>query len=410
MKGRVFGTGKLGRHLEDRLRELSNEVHSEPRNQLLNVNPTEYIEYLVHNYSVEPVVLHLDRMVGDYDLQQLPLRDRPANRDIDLSGSIEVQVITYEIPFSGSRSLIWPEPSPTIGWTREVQVMNDVLSFEVANRNDDTENIKREVNDVIVNMNTQAQHSARQVEAWNAGLRKAAEQVFHARRDKHLKDLGVMEALGVPIKQSENVPATFSIPVEKKTVVIQKPRASAAPFSPEYTLAASIYQSILQMCYDFGVEMERHPGIYRDRTEPDIRDFFIMMLSPHFQSTTGETFNCKGKTDILVRHEGKNAFVAECKKWRGVVEHHKNINQALSYLTWRDSKAALIYFIEKVNLQPVLDKIVSETKTHPCHVEYEGQQEEGWYAFRLHLLGDDTRGVSFAILCFHCPKKAGSTV
>ena len=59
--------------------------------------------------------------------------------------------------------------------------------------------------------------------------------------------------------------------------------------------------------------MERHPSIYAEKDEPTLRDHFIMVLSPHFDSVTGETFNRGGDTDILVRHESANVFVAECK-------------------------------------------------------------------------------------------------
>jgi hypothetical protein len=31
----------------------------------------------------------------------------------------------------------------------------------------------------------------------------------------------------------------------------------------------------------------------------------------------GETFNFDGKTDILIRKDGKNVFIAECKFWKG---------------------------------------------------------------------------------------------
>ena len=32
---------------------------------------------------------------------------------------------------------------------------------------------------------------------------------------------------------------------------------------------------------------------------------------------TGETFNAAGKTDILLRIDGKNVFIGECKFWKG---------------------------------------------------------------------------------------------
>jgi hypothetical protein len=56
---------------------------------------------------------------------------------------------------------------------------------------------------------------------------------------------------------------------------------------------------------------------------------------------TGETFNFQGKTDILIRAQGKNIFIAECKFWKGEKVFLETIDQLLSYLSWRDSKAAI---------------------------------------------------------------------
>ena len=65
-------------------------------------------------------------------------------------------------------------------------------------------------------------------------------------------------------------------------------------------------------------------------------------------AATGETFNCKGKTDILIRHQDKNIFVAECKFWEGYEALIKTTNQLLSYTTWRDTKTALIIFSRRI--------------------------------------------------------------
>ena len=96
-----------------------------------------------------------------------------------------------------------------------------------------------------------------------------------------------------------------------------------------------------------------------------MRDHFIMVLSPHFDSVTGETFNKAGKTDILIRYEEMNAFVAECKYWRGSKQHSETIDQVLSYLTWRDSKAAILYFVKSKNLDPVLKQILRKRRNIP---------------------------------------------
>src|SRR5262249_36877508 len=101
---------------------------------------------------------------------------------------------------------------------------------------------------------------------------------------------------------------TFIIPVQKKRAIIQKPSAPNIPYSPEPALSPDVYRNILTICRDTGIEIERHPGIYQGKDEETLRDHFLMVLAPHFESVTGETFNKQGKTDILVRHEGKKCL------------------------------------------------------------------------------------------------------
>ena len=73
------------------------------------------------------------------------------------------------------------------------------------------------------------------------------------------------------------------------------------------------------------------------------RDHLLLYLEPRYEgSATGETFNSTGKTDILIRHENSNAFIAECKFWTGQKGYLETITQLLGYLTWRDSKAAVV--------------------------------------------------------------------
>ena len=168
-------------------------------------------------------------------------------------------------------------------------------------------------------------------------------------------------------------------------------------------MESSIYHEILRIIHEAGIEMERHPSIYRGKDEETLRDHLIMVLSPHFESVTGETFNKTGKTDILIRHGKANIFVAECKYWGGIKAFFKAIDQVLGYLTWRDSKAAVVCFIRNKNLDPVLKQIETKTASHPCFVKCHGKKGESWFSFEFHLKDDETRGVQLAVLCFHFP-------
>ncbi len=61
----------------------------------------------------------------------------------------------------------------------------------------------------------------------------------------------------------------------------------------------------------------------------------------------GEAFRNNGKTDICIEEKNRAAFVAECKMWTGQKAIADALKQLDSYLTWRDCKTALIYFVRK---------------------------------------------------------------
>ena len=68
-----------------------------------------------------------------------------------------------------------------------------------------------------------------------------------------------------------------------------------------------------------------------------------MQLNGNYEGqAAGETFNYQGKTDILIRSGDRNIFIAERKFWNGPAKPTKTIDQLLGYLSWRDSKAAIL--------------------------------------------------------------------
>jgi len=91
--------------------------------------------------------------------------------------------------------------------------------------------------------------------------------------------------------------------------------------------------------------IERSPASFASLDEEAIRTHFLLQLNGHYEGgATGETFNASGKTDILIRVENRNIFIAECKFWRGPKAFSEAVDQLLGYLSWRDSKCALLIF------------------------------------------------------------------
>jgi hypothetical protein len=84
---------------------------------------------------------------------------------------------------------------------------------------------------------------------------------------------------------------------------------------------------------------------------------------------------------------------------------HKTIDQILSYLTWRDSKAAIVLFVDNKNLDAVLHKVEEKTMGHCCFVAFHDSPTDGHYNFEFKLAPDEPRSVRIAVLCFHFPGK-----
>jgi hypothetical protein len=107
-----------------------------------------------------------------------------------------------------------------------------------------------------------------------------------------------------------------------------------------------IYEKILEIISLAGNDMERRVLSHKDRNEPELRDVLLASLNSHKDIfSSGESFNKRGKTDILVSSVNKTIFIAECKIWRGKKSLQEAIAQLLSYLTWRDNRVALIVFL-----------------------------------------------------------------
>ena len=174
----------------------------------------------------------------------------------------------------------------------------------------------------------------------------------------------------------------------------------------EPKLPDSTYQDILQTIHDLGKQFERLPAIYSGKSEEALRDHILFYLEPSFEgSATGETFNKSGKTDILIRYENSNVFIAECKFWRGQKAYLDTITQLLGYLTWRDSKSAVIMFVRNKNLSSVIQTAEKVTSTHSNYLGFVDKKHDTWFDYRFHINGNPNREVKLGVLFFHIPEQ-----
>src|SRR5262245_31322631 len=121
---------------------MQQEITNEDKNRLLNVDETQYTDYLIQQYRLEPLTIEWDKVSVSDREEMIPAERFPGDFYVEAGGRYPKQVITYHIPFVGQAELFKLQPSQHIVWTTEVVLSNDILSFELVNWRDRPEEIK----------------------------------------------------------------------------------------------------------------------------------------------------------------------------------------------------------------------------------------------------------------------------
>ena len=406
---RIFAEKELRDYLEARKNNVISSIESENDDYLLNVNEEDYMAFKVSEAQIEPLEIYDDKIYASSSEQMIPAEYFPSSFWVDRGKSYKKDVIKFHIPFSGNRDLLSCMPSSRILWSIDVEIKDSEFCFEIINFSDDAESIVREKDSTMRSIMQQYANVATEVERYNSGIETQIRSAFESRKKRILVKSGVLASLGVPIKKASSPPETFSVPAsrKRKKVAISKPVVKEGGFTPEPSLDNSVYHEILMMIHDIGKEFERLPSLYANKEEEHLRDHFLMMLEPNFEgSATGETFNKTGKTDILLRYEGSNIFIGECKYWKGKKSFLDTISQLLGYLTWRDSKAAVIMFVPNKDFSSVLKTAKDCVSDHPNFLRLVNEQDETWFNCEFHLNEDRNRVVKVAIMLYHTPRRS----
>jgi len=241
-----------------------------------------------------------------------------------------------------------------------------------------------------------------QVNTYNQHLDRAISNAIAQRRQRLKQHGDVSALLNIPLREREGAPPIKRIPFE-----IRRPPPLATPpkggMQQEPGIDDSAYEKILNVIRHEGRSYETTPATFAKFDEEGLRDILLAHLNGHFEGgATGETFRRKGKTDIRIEDKNRSAFVAECKVWGGAGEISKAVGQLLGYLTWRDSKAALVIFNRGVAGFSELPQRMRETILgHPFFVKEIPINIPGEFRFLMHSEEDKGRRVTIHAYLFN---------
>lgn len=406
-----FYTGNHFDSFADQYREqIANEINSQSDSYILNVNVDDYKTHLVQKYSVDIPQFHFDKVFVDTTEREISASRFPSEfMFFDRDKSVRKQVVIYHLPYTGNIELLQLRPNPfaLMSYDAQLDTRQRCVLIEIINYYNDPEKIKQQYNQEVGYLSSNYGNIQNNLQGLNNSLEQSITSLINQRKQQVLQKNNLLASLGVPIRKKDGVAETFSVPNPKlKDKIIVKPIVYEKDFKPEPALDDNNYRKILKIINDVGKNFERLPSTYKGKSEEDIRDHILLILDPNFElgSASGETFNKIGKTDISLRYDSSVVFIAECKYWKGEKVFIKTIDQLLGYLTWRNSKAAIINFVQNDDFTDVLDKVKTSIKTHTNFLKEQSPNDETWFNYKFHLNGDRNRQLDLAIISFHLPK------
>ena len=394
----------LEEHQKNQLRE---EVGTYDGNRLLNTSVDDLSGYFADKYSMDVPVLQRDAIVAEqretkidktHDFRYGPRID---GRPIMVDGS----TVEITVPFTGDGSLFSVRPTTYSINPPRASIRGNTLVLQFSGVDQSSGQLKSEIEKALTDIETHLDRLRQSAEILYGSLRSMALQAIETRREKLLANQNLVSSLGFALKENPNSPQTYTAPNVRRKLTPAPPPASSKPYKPEPGLSGSDYNHILEVIQNMAHVMERSPAAFKNMDEESLRTHFLVQLNGHYEGqATGETFNYEGKTDILIRQDGKNIFIGECKFWGGPKKLIETIDQLLGYSSWRDTKVAVLVFNRNKDLSKVIDTAQETTAGHPKCKKVVGKQSESSFRYIFSHRDDANREMTLTLLIFDIPQ------
>ncbi len=384
---------------------MRQEIASLSPNHILKTSTDDLCDYFVAKYTVEVPNLREDAIVADQQEKEIDVSNDPrrywSSPGPHLMRGTEVSV---SIPFTGDRDLFFIRPSHFSSSPPRAEIDGSKLTLRAAGIDLKPDQVRSQIDSQLNHIKWYLANLKPQVELFNSALRQISRTSIEARREKLLRDQNLVSAIGFPLKQRSDAPNTFVAPEIRRKIRPNLPSVGNAPFRPEPELSNADYEHILNVIDNMALVMERSPSAFASMDEEALRSHFLVQLNGHYEGqATGETFNYEGKTDILIRVNGKNIFIGECKYWDGPKKLLETLDQLASQTTWKDTKVAVIIFNRRRDFSAVLKAIRETVPKHSSFKREVPVQGETQFRYVFGNRDDLNRELILTILVFDVP-------
>lgn len=372
-------------------------LHDWPADNLLQRSIEDVINQIVRTGSIECPKLHPTEGYRDEPTAVTKEGEQFGDRF-----TYQVMRTTVHIPFTGDAQVLRVPPVSHVLPKPMTEVRDREVLFHIDNQHASAEDMTKAVADHLRKLEQALEKARKEINAHNERLTTELTSLVTKRRGEVNEIRQRHAAIGFPLKPRADA-QEYAVPIRRRPVTLRKPppASTSRGSKPEPFLADADYEAALAVLVNMRNAFERNPTTSVRLGEEAIRDVLLISLNAQFEGkAAGEVFNGAGKTDILIRDGDRNVFIGECKIWEGPKTVTEMLDQLLSYLTWRDTKAALLLFIRNVDVTGVIGKAVEQVKAHPNHVRADGSSTDERHDFVIHAKGDPDRLIRVALLPF----------
>jgi hypothetical protein len=407
----LFHNGDLRASLELQGKKMRAAVEGEADESLAQTDADEWAAALAHHFAVACPALKADgvwmepvKEVG-VDVSRDPSRDF-SDYASELARNFPGNRIVVHVPFEGDAGVfgLKTSSSTTTKPRGRVQGSDVLLTIEYAR--DVQPNIGGRVDGFVNEVDRYLGWAREQIDQFNAALEQEALRAIEARRlHVQQRDAHIAES-GIPVRRPGESMKTYipDVIVRRPAPSLPKTRADEKAPKLEPALEGKVYEHILEVMRMHARQMEHSPGAYAQLGEEDRRQQIVATLNTHYAGrAAAEAFNNQGKTDILIRFEGKNIFICECKFWEGPEGFDATIAQLFRYVGWRDTKLAIVMFVREKGLTTILKRARTTLSKHEQFVSWGSPADETELRATMHWPGDEKRHADLNVFFVHTP-------
>lgn len=409
----MFSQGELRLALEAQVKKMTDVVEAEPEESLRQADASAWAASLAAHFEVlcpelktenlwmePPVEIGVDvsrdfgRLVTDP--YSSAVRDYPGYR------------VVVHVPFEGEADVFKFRASTFSLSPPRGRIGLDDLTLTIEYPHDAPPDIDATVTRFISSVSDLLANACADIATFNRSLESQALQAVQRRRQRIEQRDGHLAQSKIPVRRAGDTASKTYIPdvlVRRPSPSLPEARRDNKPPKLEPVLDQRVFEHILSVIRMQGRQMEQTPATYAGMGEEDRRQTIVATLNTHYSGRAhAEAFNNQGKTDILIRYEGRNLFICECKFWSGPKGFSETIDQLFRYTGWRDTKLAIVMFVQQKALTSILNKAKKTLVAHSVFVELRESPNETELRATVLWPGDKERFGDLNIFFVHTPQ------